>query len=179
MVLDCMLFWRRKILLKNGIISYFSYKELAELFKDTIETVKFLKEVHKNDIKALHDALTRAADDYKNLREQLTQKEAEIEQLDKRILIALAGTVCRPQEGYVKAGLNRLGHDVEELVKEYKQINDALELAVLDRHCNTCCYYNDCNIEHKKGIEDCIKFLIDQAKVEREGQGHGDLTQNV
>jgi hypothetical protein len=178
-VLTNLLFWRKKILLKNGIISYFSYKELAELFRDIVDTVKFLKEVHKNDIKALHDALTRAAEDNKNLREQMAQKETEIENIAERILISLAGTVCTPQEGYVKAGLGWMVHDVEELIKLYKQTKDGFELAVIDRHCNTCCYYNDCNINHKKGSKECIEFLVSQAKTERETRGYGDLTANV
>jgi hypothetical protein len=96
-VLNSLLFWRKKILTENGIEIDASYKDLAQLFKIAVDTLTFLNKGHLNELellhdynKQLHDALTRTANVNKNLREQLAQKEVEIEQINARKVVSLS-----------------------------------------------------------------------------------------
>lgn len=41
----------------------------------------------------------------------------EIEWITKEVLSSFAGLICTPEEGYLKAGLNWMIHDIKEVVK--------------------------------------------------------------
>jgi radical SAM superfamily enzyme YgiQ (UPF0313 family) len=122
-----LLFWRYKILRENNILVYFSYSGLAYLYKLASDLLKMNKET----IQRYQYSLEKSAIDNKNLREQLAQKEAEIEKINElgngKIMMELEKEAIKLQSRYgIEINTSYLLEAIYYLVKH----NDGFDAAI-------------------------------------------------
>ena len=73
------------------------------------------------------EELEKERNKHADLIGKLAKRDAEIEKLAKDCLVALAGAVCTPLEGYRKAGFHWLVRDIKTLVSENAALRAEVE----------------------------------------------------
>lgn len=104
--------------------------QLGEVTAERDEAVNWMEGVLGKSLQRMTDM----EDWYHSQNREIETLKAEVisatqqrDALNDAAISALAGEVCTPAEGYVKAGANWLKHDVEGLVKQRDGLTDAIK----------------------------------------------------